>query len=454
MTREQQGRSNHCRGGTAGMLSPHPARSAHGLLAGAPERCLMGRYGAPGQLLVMGSLVLALLIQPATTWSQAQLPFPPPLPLETQAALRQIVEQHLTGAGTPGALVGVWIPGRGTWVHAQGIGDVATSAPIRVADRVRIGSIAKTFAATVLLQLVEEGRLQLDDRLEQYLPGVPNGDRITIRQVLGMTAGIYSYTADATFQAEYDANPLMPFSLQELLAILRRNPPDFPPGESVQYSDTNYYLLGLIIEQLTGQPVGEAIDQRIVQPLRLTSTSYPTTPDMPEPYAHGYNAESTGALRDVTRSNPGAAGAAGAMLSTLDDLRLWTEALAHGALVSPTMQRQRLQWAAFPGGEALDYRYGLGIMAYDGFIGHSGGIAGYENMAFYLPEANATLIVLANQSGLFGGGAAVPIFFDIANLLFPGRFPQLAAEATAKRPASPALVAAREFSVDPSTSSP
>jgi len=182
----------------------------------------------------MWSLVIALLIQPATTWSQAQLPFPPPLPLETQAALQQIVEQHLTEAGTPGALVGVWIPGRGTWVHAQGIGDVATSAPIRVADRVRIGSIAKPFAATVLLQLVDEGRLQLDDRLEQYLPGVPNGERITIRQVLGMTAGIFSYTADATFQAEYDADPLMPFSLQELLAILRRNPPDFPPGESGQ----------------------------------------------------------------------------------------------------------------------------------------------------------------------------------------------------------------------------
>ena len=399
----------------------------------------MGPCGAPGRLLAMWSLVIALVIQPATTWSQAQAPFPPPFSPETQAALQQIVEQRLTEAGTPGALVGVWIPGRGTWVHAQGIGDVATGAPIRVSDAVRIGSIAKTFAATVLLQLVDEGRLQLDDRLQQYVPGVPNGDRITIRQVLGMTAGIFSYTADATFQAEYDANPLMPFSLQDLLAILRRNPPDFPPGESVQYSDTNYYLLGLIIEQLTGQPVGEAIDQRVLQPLRLTGTSYPTTPDMPVPYAHGYNAEPGGTLRDVTRSNPAVAGAAGAMLSTLDDLRLWTEALAHGALLSPTMQRERLQWAAFPGGEALDYRYGLGIMAYDGFIGHSGGIAGYENMAFYLPEANATLIVLANQSGLFGGGAAVPIFFDIATLLFPGRFPPLAATGLPKKPSHVAV---------------
>jgi D-alanyl-D-alanine carboxypeptidase len=412
----------------------------------------MGRYGAPGWLLVMGSLVIALVLQPATTGSQSQPPFPPPFPLETQAALQQIVEQRLTEAGSPGAAVGVWIPGRGTWVHAQGTGDLATGAPIRVADRFRIGSITKTFAATVLLQLVDEGRLQLDDHLEPYVSGVPNGDRITIRQVLGMTAGIFSYTADATFEAEYDADPLMPFSLQELLVILRRHPPDFLPGEGVHYSDTNYYLLGLIIEQLTGQHVGEAIDQRIVQPLRLTSTSYPTTPDMPEPYAHGYNAESNGALRDVTRSNPGAAGAAGAMLSTLDDLRLWTEALAHGALLSPTMQRERLQWSVFPGGEAVNYRYGLGILAFDSFIGHSGGIAGYESMAVHLPEANATIVVLANKSGLFGGGAAQPIFLEIANLLFPGRLPPLAAAARTERPAPPALLPARGISTDSSTS--
>src|SRR5215208_655885 len=157
----------------------------------------MGRYGAPGWLLVMGSLVIALVIQPATTGSQSHPPFPPPFPLETQAALQQIVEQRLTEAGSPGAAVGVWIPGHGTWVHAQGTGDLATGAPIRVADRFRIGSITKTFAATVLLQLVDEGRLQLDDPLEPYVSGVPNGDRITIRQVLGMTAGIFSYTADA-----------------------------------------------------------------------------------------------------------------------------------------------------------------------------------------------------------------------------------------------------------------
>src|SRR3954453_21733368 len=171
----------------------------------------MGRYGAPGWLLVMGSLVIALVIQPATTGSQSQPPFPPPFPLETQAALQQIVEQRLTEAGSPGAAVGVWIPGRGTWVHAQGTGDLATGAPIRVADRFRIGSITKTFAGTVLLQLVDEGRLQIKYHLERYVSGVHKGDRISGRHVLGMMAGFCRSTAEASFSQESATDPVMLF---------------------------------------------------------------------------------------------------------------------------------------------------------------------------------------------------------------------------------------------------
>src|SRR3954453_13366606 len=208
----------------------------------------MGRYRTDGRLLVLWGLALALAFPPRPAWSQAPPPYPLPFPPATEAALQQIVAQHLAAAGTPGALVGVWLPGRGTWVQAVGLGDVATGAPLRVTDTVRIGSVAKPFTATVLLQLVEEGRLRLDNRLEQYIPGVPNGDQITIRQLLGMTAGLFSYTADATFEADYDADPLMPFGLDDGLAIVHRHTPDFAPGESVQYSDTNYYLLGLIVE--------------------------------------------------------------------------------------------------------------------------------------------------------------------------------------------------------------
>jgi D-alanyl-D-alanine carboxypeptidase len=376
----------------------------------------MGRQLLESLLRSLSALLIALVIQPALAQAQTEPTFAP-FPPDTQAALQRIVDQHLAETGAPGAVVGVWVPGRGTWVHAQGTGNLATGAPIRVDDEVRIASITKTFVATVILQLVDEGQIRLDDRLEQYVPGVPNGDRITIRQVLGMTAGIFNYTEDPAFLADYQANPLMPFSLQDVLAITRRHPPDFAPGEGFHYSDTNYFLLGQVIEQLTGQRVGEAIDQRVIRPLRLTSTSFPTAPEMPEPYAHGYEAEpGSDAPRDVTRTNPTVAWTAGAMISNLDDLRLWARALATGALLSPAAQRERLQWTAVPGGEALDMRYGIA-----GFVGHNGGIPGYSSIAVHLPEANATIVVLVNKAGL-EGGQADGICLDIARLLFPERF--------------------------------
>lgn len=395
----------------------------------------MGRRVAPGLALPFSVLLLALAL-PATARSQtppAFAPFPP----DTQAAMQRIVAQHLAETGAPGAVVGVWVPGRGTWVHAEGTGDVATGAPIRLADEVRIASITKTFVGTLILQLVDEGRLQLDDRLEQYVPGLPNGERITIRQVLGMTAGIFSFTEDPAFVAAYVADPLLPFSPEDVLAIVRRHPPDFPPGERFHYSDTNYILLGLISEQLTGQPVSEVIDARIIQPLRLTGTSFPTTPAMPTPYAHGYDAGSGGVLQDRTLSNPRVAWTAGAMISTLDDLHIWARALATGALLSPTAQRERLQWTPMGVEEALNPGYGLGIFEVAGFLGHNGAILGYSSIAVHLPEANATLVAIVNKSGLTIGPAD-GIVWDIARLvLFPERFPP--SPATTSQSATPSL---------------
>jgi D-alanyl-D-alanine carboxypeptidase len=215
----------------------------------------------------------------------------------------------------------------------------------------------------------------------------------------------------------------MPFTPRDVLAIVQRHPPDFAPGERFHYSDTNYILLGLIVEQLTGQKVGEAIEQRILQPLRLANTSFPSTPEMPEPYAHGYDAPpGGGALRDLSRTNPDVAWTAGAMISTLDDLRLWARALATGALLSPAMQRERLETTAIPIADGITAGYGLGLFSIAGFVGHNGGIPGYSSIAVHLPEANATLVGLVNKSGLEGGEADA-IMWDIAKLLFPERFP-------------------------------
>lgn len=356
--------------------------------------------------------------------------FPP----EQQLAMEAIVATSMAQTSTPGALVGVWYPGRGTWLHDAGIGDLTTAAPVTIDDHIRIASITKTFTATVVLQLVDEGKLGLDDHLEQFVPGIPNGDRITLRQVLGMTAGIFDYVADPEFAAAYDRDPLLPFSPSQAVGIIRRHAPDFPPGAQVQYSNSNYMLLGSIIEQVTGQAAGAVITDRIITPLGLTSTSFPTTPEMPSPYTHGYEAAAVDdALRDVTRSNPDVPWTAGAIISTLADLRTWAKALADGTLLSPATQRERLTWGVIPG-EVLDVRYGLGILEVNGLIGHNGGIAGYSSWMVHAPEEDATVVVVTNRGGS-EGGTSDPIFLNLARLLFPERFPALAATPAPGTPA-------------------
>ncbi|MDQ3427955.1 MAG: beta-lactamase family protein, partial [Gemmatimonadota bacterium] len=309
------------------------------------------------------------------------------------------------------------------------------AAPVMLEDHVRIASITKTFTATVVLQLVEEGRLSLDDKLEAFITGIPNGAEITLRQVLNMTAGIYNYVLDPLIAVDYAADPLLPFTPQQAVDIVRaHDEADFAPGAEVRYSDSNYVLLGLIVEQVTGQPVSAEITDRILVPLGLTGTSYPDTPDMPVPFLRGYAAAEPGdPLRDVTRSNPAVAAAAGAMISTVGDLKTWAEALATGALLSPELQAERLDFQRYPPiqtpiGEQ-QFGYGLGVFTFNGFIGHNGGILGYSLWMVYEPETGSTIVVVTNRAAT-EGGTADGLFIGIARLLFPDHFPAATPMAT------------------------
>jgi D-alanyl-D-alanine carboxypeptidase len=270
----------------------------------------------------------------------------------TRAAIEQIVQGQMAAGNVPGTAVGVWVPQRGAFVRAYGRSDLRTSAPFLLTDHVRMASITKTFTATEILRLVDRKLLSLDsDRLNQFVPGVPYADQITVRQLLNMTAGVFDYTTDPAFTAQFDANPLMSFTPQDFLAIINKpgNNPAFAPGTpgKSQYSDSNYFLLGLIIEKVTHQPLEMVLDEDVVERARLDHTSYPTTPTIPRPLARGYVPIGSG-LRDVTAVNPGVAGGAGAMISTLPDLRVWAHVLATGTLLSPETQRQRLQFRGSP----------------------------------------------------------------------------------------------------------
>lgn len=334
--------------------------------------------------------------------------------------MRQAVQESMDAQGIPGVVVGVKAPGRGEWAEAFGEADVESGIAMTTADRFRIASNTKTFVATLVLQLADEGRLSLDDPLEEYIPGVPYGEEITVRSILNMTAGIYSFSEDEAFLAEFTADPLMEMEPMDGVDIALTHPPDFAPGEGWHYSDTNYEILGIIAELVTGNSIEDEIRERIIEPLGLAHTSFPTTPDMPTGSAQGYVMSDTGELRDYTRSSPSVSWAGGAMISDLEDLEVWVKALANGDLLSEEMHAEQLAWVDMPGQEKVDGKYGLGIMSLLGFQGHNGAIFGYNSTMLYLPEEDATIVILANM-GTNSSGETMPIFAALARLLFPGK---------------------------------
>ena len=182
---------------------------------------------------------------------------------------------------------GVWI-GDGAWTRSAGYADLAAQTPFDPAGHVRIASITKSYTATAVLQQVDKGALALTDTLESFVPGVANGAQITVQNLLAMTSGIYDFTSDDAFLAAFDADPTMPWSDQQMLEVIARHEPLFAPGAKVSYCDSNYGLLGMILQKVTGKPAGEVITSEVIGKLALPNTSYPTTTAIPDPHPTGY----------------------------------------------------------------------------------------------------------------------------------------------------------------------
>lgn len=227
---------------------------------------------------------------------------------------------------------------------------------------------------------------------------------------------------DEQLRKDFAANPLMPFSPQDVVAIVKRHAPQFAPGEKVSYCDSNYTFLGLISEKVTGKPIAQVIEEQVLIPLKLRGTSFPTITTIPAPFARGYYVgdDGKGELKDYTFSNPNVPWTAGAMVSTLDDLHVWAKALVTGALLKPETQAERLPFGALADSSGLS-GYGLGIAKFGDFIGHGGTTLGYTTAILYLPDADATFVREGNQSSMFSNGAT-EILLTLAKQLFPERF--------------------------------
>jgi D-alanyl-D-alanine carboxypeptidase len=239
--------------------------------------------------------VLALLVcLLLSAWSVSSPVQPAPARSPCQAAFAAKLQPPLVAkmqqVRIPGALIYVDDPGQGCWTTALGIGNLASREPMQVNNSMRIGSITKTFTATVILQLVDQHKLGLDDPVSTYQPQVPNGKNMTIRQLLNMSSGLFNYSEDEGFAQASLADPYKVWDPQELLAIAFKHPPYFAPGSSFHYSNTNTVLLGLIMEQLTHLPAEKAFQRSIFGPLGLHQSSLPprSSSAIPDPHAQGY----------------------------------------------------------------------------------------------------------------------------------------------------------------------
>jgi len=323
---------------------------------------------------------------------------------ELNARLDKAIKDVRTQAGIPGVVVGVWMPGKGSYVRATGVADTATRKPMDAGSYIRIGSETKTFTVTALLELVDEGRIKLDDPISKYIPGVRNGHRITLRHLAEMRSGLFPYTSDAGFVHDLLSNPQRHFTPKELLAYGMKHRNTFEPGAKFEYSNSNLVLLGLVVEKISGQRIEDFIHNRVLRPSRLRHTLFPTGPEFPEPHSHGYTEQTlSGKIEDSTNWNPSWAWSAGAMISDLHDLRRWAKIVATGELLSPQTQAQRLKTlpTGFPG-----TTYGLGILKTNGWIGHNGSLPGYETVTVYLPSKKATLVIMINTD--IGSGGQEP----------------------------------------------
>ncbi|MGW6206136.1 serine hydrolase domain-containing protein [Streptomyces sp. NPDC055089] len=313
---------------------------------------------------------------------------------EVNARLDKAIEDVREQAGIPGVVVGLWMPGKGSYVRATGVADTTTREPMAADSYIRIGSETKTFTVTALLELVDDHRIRLDDPISQYVPGVRNGDRITLRHLAEMRSGLFPYTADTDFTHDLLSNPQRHFTPRQLLAYGMKHRNTFEPGAQFQYSNSNLVLLGLVIEKVGGHRIEDVIHDRVLRPSHLRHTLFPTGPGFPEPHPHGYtNQTLSGETEDSTDWNPSWAWSAGAMISDLQDLRRWAGVVATGELLSPATQAQRLRTlpTGIPG-----LSYGLGIFETGGWIGHNGSLPGYETVTVYLPSQRATLVIMIN----------------------------------------------------------
>jgi D-alanyl-D-alanine carboxypeptidase len=332
--------------------------------------------------------------------------YDPTLPARLQAAVDRALAA-VDPAARHGVIVSVIAPGLGKWTYAAGLSDADT--PARADMRFQIASITKTFTAATIFQLAEEGRLSLDDTITKWLPKHTNIDTtITVRQLLNHTSGIYDYLNDdpngELLADAYLGNPNRVWTPQEILDNYLGTP-NFKPGKSVRYSNTNYLLLGLIIEAVTGNSVGDEIHIRFLSRLDLHDTYIGWADTVHGEYMHGWSTyldwQNPNKQIDVATipftAILSSAWSAGGMVSTAGDLARWADALYSGKVVSEASLKTMKSFRRDAKGSDI----GLGMLRFPYysqiFYGHDGRLLGYQSLMASAPDDTLSVAILVNS---------------------------------------------------------
>ena len=363
-----------------------------------------------------------------------------------QAALQAIVDQTADELLIPGSLVMLRTP-QGEFVAASGTTKLGENNLPAADTHFRIASITKTMTSAATLLLAQEGKLSLDDPVTKYVPGVPNGDNISIAQLLEMRSGLYSFTDSPALTTSLDNDPTRVWKPQQLLDIAFAQPPNFAPGADYEYSNTNYVLLGLIVEKLNGKPIATVFEERFFKPLGMKDTLFPAATDnaIPEPFTHGYlyGGSSTmmygtppytpamaaearaGKLqpKDYTDVNLSFSFAAGAVISTAADLATWIKALSGGKVFNAEYQRIWQDSAKIinPANSYNWYGYGIAQLRWGKHVVdlHGGQTPGYNSEALHDPDADMTLVIWSNLTmSLDNKYTAVVLMLKMLDLVY------------------------------------
>ena len=298
-----------------------------------------------------------------------------------------------------GLTIGVKRGGDLLMVKGYGVADIENSVPMTAETVYRIASLTKQFTAAAILQLVEAGQIGLNDPMTRYLPDYPTqGHEVSIRHLLTHTSGIKSYTTLG--DVFWLKAGLLDLSHTEMLALFKDEPFDFTPGEEYRYNNSGYYLLGMIIEVVSGESYDDYLDAHLFGPLGLSRSSYCHEAQIIPGRAEGYEQGGGWLLNDrsISMNTPGAAGA---LCSTVPDLLSWTRALRSGRVVSEVSYQAMTTSGLLNDGSATGYGFALGVGTLEEHsrVAHTGGINGFSTVMAHYPESDLDIVVLSNTSG-------------------------------------------------------